>query len=461
MKKAILSVVLLLLAIGMQAQQVAPFKAGDRVTFVGDSKTDGGHYHSYIWLYYMTHYPTMRLWMANCGVGGDTSEDIYNRFDDDVLTKHPTVMTLAFGMNDTGYGEYNGPEPAKFAAKRLAFAHENFEKIIGKLKKLNGVRIVMLGTAPYDQTSKFNDNIFKGKNDVIGKVVAMQDSAAKANRWEFVDFWKPMTDINLTMQKTDPKFTICGQDRIHPDNDGQLVMAYLFLKAQGKAGEKVAGIGIDAKKCIVTNSDNCTISDLVTGKGALSFNYLAKSLPFPLDTIPRGWEYKRQQKAALKVIPQFMEEMDNEELCVTGLKKGNYCVKIDDTVIDTLSNTALAKGINLANYNYTPQYLQAKTIMELNEMRWETERQFRDYAWLQYDFFMKHGMLNKNDEAAAKMFRIGEAQNGWVKARMGLYDKMIHKECRDLMNKNMENLVDKIYQINKPVSHKISITAIK
>ena len=199
----------------------------------------------------------------------------------------------------------------------------------------------------------------------------------------------------------------------------------------------------------------------MTGKGELSFNYLAKSLPFPLDTIPRGWEYKRQQKAALKVIPQFMEEMDNEELCVTGLRKGNYCVKIDDIVIDTLSNATLAKGINLAKYNYTPQYLQAKTIMELNEMRWETERQFRDYAWLQYDFFMKHGMLNKNDEAAARIFRIGETQNGWVKARMGLYDKMIHKECRDMMNKNMENLVDKIYQINKPVSHKISITAIK
>ena len=32
------------------AQTVAPFKDGDRAVFLGNSITDGGHYHSYIWL---------------------------------------------------------------------------------------------------------------------------------------------------------------------------------------------------------------------------------------------------------------------------------------------------------------------------------------------------------------------------------------------------------------------------
>ena len=34
------------------AQTIAPFKDGDRVVYLGNSITDGGHYHSYIWLYY-------------------------------------------------------------------------------------------------------------------------------------------------------------------------------------------------------------------------------------------------------------------------------------------------------------------------------------------------------------------------------------------------------------------------
>ena len=35
----------------------SPFQRGDRVVFLGNSITEGGHYHSYIWLYYITHFP--------------------------------------------------------------------------------------------------------------------------------------------------------------------------------------------------------------------------------------------------------------------------------------------------------------------------------------------------------------------------------------------------------------------
>ena len=48
------------------AQTVKPFKEGERAVFLGNSITDGGHYHSYIWLYYMTvfgyAYPCFQRW---------------------------------------------------------------------------------------------------------------------------------------------------------------------------------------------------------------------------------------------------------------------------------------------------------------------------------------------------------------------------------------------------------------
>ena len=105
MKKNILISLLMMawMPLASMAQQVAPFKKGDRVCFVGNSITDGGHYHSYIWLYYMTHFPFEEMWMANCGVGGDTSLEILNRLDGDVFAKRPNVITLTFGMNDSGY----------------------------------------------------------------------------------------------------------------------------------------------------------------------------------------------------------------------------------------------------------------------------------------------------------------------------------------------------------------------
>ena len=236
-------------------------------------------------------------------------------------------------------------------------------------------------------------------------------------------------------------------------------MAYLFLKAQGMAGKKVADVQVNARTKQVTRSENCDISNLENRSGVLTFDYLAHSLPYPIDTIPRGWEYRRQQAAALKVIPQFMDEMDNEAFSVTGLK-GSYQLLIDGQIIDTFTADQLAKGINLATYRHTPQYVQAKTIMELNENRWEIERQFRDYTWLQYNFFRKKGMLEQNDEQAARTFRGGQ-DDGWVAAKRGLYDKMIHKEVRDMYIRQMDMIVERIYQINKPQLRKITLTPVR
>ena len=441
------------------AQQVAPFKAGDRVAFVGNSITDGGHYHSYIWLYYMTRFPMARMWMANCGIGGDTAENILARLDGDVFAKRPNVITLTFGMNDSGYFEYNGDNPEAFGNKQVAKSRENFLKIERRLKELPDTRMVMIGTSPYDQTSTFNDNIFKNKNDYMQRIIAFQDSAAQANGWEMVDFNQPMVDINAREQAKDPKFTLIGNDRVHPDNDGHMVMAYLFLKAQGMTGKKVADVVIDARSKKVVTADNCEVTGVQNNRGEVSFDYLAAALPYPLDTIAHGWGMKRPQADIVRLVPEFMKEMNDEHLTVRNLK-GQYRLLIDDVLIDTLSADQLAAGVNLATYRHTPQYQQATTIMALNEDRWEIERRFRDYAWLQYNFFMKKGLLDVNDEHAAEVFREGAKKDGWVAARRELYDKMIHKEVRDMYTAQMDMMVKKIYDINKPLTRHIVLEKI-
>ena len=49
--------------------QLAPFNAGDKVAFIGNSITEQGYYESYIWLYYMLHYPKRRITIFNKGIG--------------------------------------------------------------------------------------------------------------------------------------------------------------------------------------------------------------------------------------------------------------------------------------------------------------------------------------------------------------------------------------------------------
>lgn len=441
------------------AQTVKPFKEGERAVFLGNSITDGGHYHSFIWLYYMTRFPDMPIRVFNGGIGGDTAFDMNKRLDGDIFSKEPTSLMVTFGMNDSGYYEYNGDNAKEFGEQKYQESIKNFQQMEKRFQEQSGIRIVMLGTSPYDETAEIKDNtVFKKKNETIKRIVEYQKESAVKNGWEFTDLNAPMVALNQENQKKDPSFTLCGNDRIHPDNDGHMVMAYLFLKAQGFAGKDVADMEINANKKEAVKTENCTVTNIKKIGKELSFDYLAEALPYPLDTIARGWGSKKSQADAIKVIP-FMEEMNREMLKVTGLK-GEYKLMIDGEEIGTWNGNDLAKGINLAAESKTPQYQQALTVMHLNEYRWEIEKNFREYAWCQFGFFQQKGLLFANDRKAIEVMDENVEKNMWLKGRRDMYSKMMFEAVRDAREQEMDVFINKIYEINKPVVRKIVLRKI-
>lgn len=441
------------------AQTVKPFKEGERAVFLGNSITDGGHYHSFIWLYYMTRFPDMPIRVFNGGIGGDTAYDMNKRLDGDIFSLEPTSLMVTFGMNDSGYYEYNGDNAKEFGEQKYQESIKNFQQMEKRFQDQSGIRIVMLGTSPYDETAEIKDNtVFKKKNETIKRIVEYQKESATKNGWEFTDLNAPMVALNQENQKKDPSFTLCGNDRIHPDNDGHMVMAYLFLKAQGFAGKDVADMEINANKKEAVKAENCTVTNIKKIGKELSFDYLAEALPYPLDTIARGWGSKKSQADAIKVIP-FMEEMNREMLKVTGLK-GQYKLMIDGEEIGVWNGSDLAKGINLAAESKTPQYQQALTVMHLNEYRWEIEKNFREYAWCQFGFFQQKGLLFANDRKAIEVMDENVEKNMWLKGRRDMYSKMMFEAVRDARKQEMDVFINKIYEINKPVVRKIVLRKI-
>jgi lysophospholipase L1-like esterase len=442
-----------------KAQQITPFKQGDRVVFLGNSITDGGHYHAYIWLYYMTRFPNMNLMFLNAGIGGDKASDMVKRLDGDVFSKKPTVLVSTFGMNDSGYFEYNGSEAEKFADEKVKESHEAFKQMERRFKELPKTRIVLVGSSPYDETAVIAGNTpFKNKNKAMLRIVDFQKQSAQANKWEFFDYNTPITAINKQFQQIDPGFTISGNDRIHPDNDGHMVMAYLFLKAPGWAGQKVAAMSLDVSNMKISDLENCKISNLKKNVNEVSFDYLAGSLPYPLDTVARGWGSKKSQFKATEIVP-FMEEMNQELLTVNGLE-GKYKLLIDGEFIGTWSADDYKKGINLADLNQTPQYQQALRIMHLNEERWEVERRFRDYSWVQYNFFQPKGLLDANNRKAIEVFDQYKDKDGWLNAKRDLYSKAMFPEVRKAWQGEMDLLLDLIKETAKPLKRKVILVKV-
>lgn len=442
-----------------RAQTVQPFKAGDRVAFVGNSITDGGHYHSYIWLYYMTHFPDARITCFNAGIGGDAVSHIYDRFDADVLTKKPNVLTLTWGMNDSGYFEWLRKDAQDFMDKRLEQTFKTYGLLEDKLKQRPNIRkIIILGT-PYDETTKSNPkNLYPKKSVQFSKIIDFQAEAAKKNGWSIVDFYHPVTAINLREQAKDSLFSLTPNDRVHPDNDGHLVMAYLFLKAQGLANKPVADIGINAQSKKILKADNCRISGITGSADSISFNYLANSLPYPIDTIPRGWGNHKKQSEALKLVP-FTQEFNQELLAVKGLKSGNYNLLIDGELMTKVTDQQLTGGINLAEITTTPEYQQAIQIRELNEERWDIERRLRMYIWMEYDFLKGKNLLYKDNNAAMDSVKKYAVKDLFVNGNKDNYTRARYKSLRDAWQKEQDVLIDEIYAINKPQNHIIKIVS--
>lgn len=462
-RRIIMSFSLGLIALSVCAQSLIPrFSYGDKVAFIGDSITHGGHYHSYIWLFYMTRFPDMPIWIYNCGVGGDTSKEILSRLQRDVLDRNPDYITLTFGMNDTGYSDvFNNEKTDSLSAERISKSVRSYSKIVETLKDYRkDAKVVMIGGSPYDETSKFNDSVFHGKNEAIGRIISIQEQTAKENDWGFVDFNAPMVKIASDVQKADSTYSFCPADRVHPDKDGQMVMAYLFLKAQGLSGSKVAEIGIDAKRSKVKVEENCVISALSCADGRVSFDYLAKSLPYPCDSVSEhGWGNIHSQRDAMKLVP-FMKEFNQEILRVCGLTAGTYQLSIDGQPICRLTSSDLSHGVNMAEMAQTPQYRQASALMYLNEERLEVEKRLREYVWMEYNVFKDSEKRFVDNWESIEMVN-SRAKDDWFVANSNYwFRKSYYPQIREIWNDYMEKIVARIYSMNKPVSRKVTLARV-
>lgn len=458
MKKIFSSICILLVSLAATAQ-VRPFRQNDRVIFVGNSITEAGAYVSYIYLYYMTHFPDRKLIIMNGGIGGDKAADIYRRLDYDILAKKPNTLILTFGMNDTGYFEFNNDDAGKTARERIAASLQNYRLIEKRLQQLPGISKILMSSPPYDETAKIPGNMFPGKSKAMQEVVAFQKEAAQKNHWPFVDLFYPMTTLNNVLQQKDSTFTMIGPDRIHPGNAGHLVMAAIFLKNQGLSGLPVADVRIDAGAGKVQQAVNSNVSSLAVTAGKVSFSYLAGSLPFPVDTVARIWGNAQKQSDALNWIP-FTEDFNREMLQVTGLQPGDYALLIDGHNIGKWSANAFATGINLATQPETPQYKQALSIMQLNLRRAETESRLRRYYWVQSNFFDKKNMLMQDNAAALDSARKYARTDGFLRYHEENYETAMFKELRTLWLQEIDTIINLVYRLNKPVAHKIEIVKI-
>lgn len=348
-----------------------PFRDGETVCFLGDSITNGGRYQNKIYDYYLTRFPGWTMRFVNAGRSGDSAGGAIGRLEEDVIGQKPTSVAVMFGMNDVGRGLYvASPDEKRKASQQRALEgyRKNVETLVSRIRAgAREPKLFFITPSPFDQTMvNDRDNNQPGCNDGLGRCAAIVRELAAKNNATVVDFHGPMTAFNLEQQKKDPKYTIVGPDRVHPGAPGHLMMAWLFLKTQG-VPSVVSTVSVDAAAGRVTQSVNAEVSAVANRAGAVAFTVSAKALPLPVEP---------GAKAVLTLLP-IEKDLNQELLSVTGLAAGTYALKIDGVAVGRYSSEELAKGVNLAFNEATPQFKQAQSVARHSELRRDAEVQAR------------------------------------------------------------------------------------
>ena len=315
--------------------QAAPLiQADDTLAICGDSITAQHEYSVFIDDYLlMCAPPTKGLNVIQFGRILEQSKDFLSRIDADVFPFKPTIATTCYGMNDGGYA------PLTDAA---ANAYRTAQTGTVEAMKKNGVTRILLASPKCVDTATFNRNGIDAAtyNKTLGALAEIDKEIAAKEGVVYVDVFGTTMDI-MTKAKAarGNTYIVGGDDGIHPNPNGHLILAYAFLKALGYDGE-IATVTVD----LDSNHAEATPGTKVLSIDQGTVNLECTRYPFCFTGHPTDTD--GSSAGILPFLP-FNEELNRYMLVVKGVT-GKAKVSWGGYPSKEYSGTDLAKGINLA-----------------------------------------------------------------------------------------------------------------
>ncbi len=359
---------------------------GDTLAFLGDSITAARGYTKIVEHYTVMRFPERRVRFINAGQGGDTAHGSLQRLERDVFAQGATVLTVAFGINDIGWGT-----KADDAHRQMYL--DGIREIVTRSQK-RGIRVFICSPAI---TAESPDTAEKGYLQLMtddGLALARSLGAGT------IDLTRGMRDIQRRIvaanaNEKDPKkhTRLHVDDGVHLNDLGQLAMGYAMLRGLDAPAE-VSSVTIDASALRTIAADNCTISNLKRASDSLTFRRLDRGLPLNLgifSALNHRW------------IP-IPETLNGYRLKITGLEPGDYEVRAEGRLLGKYSAARLARGENIASATSNgwepggPWDAQSDAVKELIDAR--------DKAWGGEHFRQQ---FNRDNPSSAKIKRQSKA----------------------------------------------------
>ncbi len=210
------------------------FQDLDRIIFAGDSVTDMGSqqpvgeglgdnlgqgYPRMVENFLAAWYPELRIRVTNAGISGNTSSDLLERFDRDVVSLHPDWVSICIGINDV-WRQFDCPAMPDTHVLPEQY-RSNLEQM---LRRLEGrVKGVILCTPYY-----MEPNAVDPMRARMDEYSAICRTLAAEHGCILVDFQEMYNRFFCFRHSSS-----IAWDRVHPNEMGAALMAREILRACG------------------------------------------------------------------------------------------------------------------------------------------------------------------------------------------------------------------------------------
>ena len=175
-----------------------------RVVFMGNSITEG-------WLSIRPEFFVNKPYV-NRGISGQTTPQMLLRFRQDVIHLKPSIVVILAGINDIA--QNTGPSTIEMIANNIVSMAE--------LAKANHINVIICSVLP---ANKFPWREGLKPAEKVIKLNVLLQSYSKKHKLAYVDYYSAMVNDSHGLKKE------LGEDGIHPNKNGYLIMEPILEKA--------------------------------------------------------------------------------------------------------------------------------------------------------------------------------------------------------------------------------------
>lgn len=152
--------------------------------------------------------------VINAGVGGNTTLNLLERLDEDVLKHKPDLVIVMVGTNDM----LNSKKMISYKQYK-----KNLKKILRRIKR-GGANIVLMTSPPVDSVYLFQRHkrrLFTEMPNVkLDSIRNIVSRIARKNKWKYLDLYQTFSEMHLPKHNEDLFFrnekNSGAKDGVHP-----------------------------------------------------------------------------------------------------------------------------------------------------------------------------------------------------------------------------------------------------